>query len=281
MKIGVTAASGKLGSTIVMELCSAIGIENVIGIARTPQKAEDLGVELRQADYNYPADLLKALQGIDTLLLISGMANPEQRIIQHRNVINAAVQSGVQKIVYTSMVGPEEGIKFSPIVSCNRQTEKDIQQSGLQWSIGRNSLYIEPDLNYIDKYKKAGKISNSAAAGKCAYTSRPELAVAFSNMLIEDRHNNKVYDLAGTSISQTELAALLNKIYNTDLKYEEVSVKEYCDDRKSELGDFMGDIVCGIYEGIRKGSFDISSDYKKATGRVHKSPEEMIRELKA
>ena len=44
MKVAVTAANGKLGSTISKQLIAEIGSENVIGIARTPQKAEFLGV---------------------------------------------------------------------------------------------------------------------------------------------------------------------------------------------------------------------------------------------
>lgn len=40
MKIAVTSASGQLGSAIVKQLIEEIGKEQVIGIARTPKKAE-------------------------------------------------------------------------------------------------------------------------------------------------------------------------------------------------------------------------------------------------
>ena len=39
MKIAVTSASGKLGASIVKHLINLIGKENVIGIARTVEKA--------------------------------------------------------------------------------------------------------------------------------------------------------------------------------------------------------------------------------------------------
>ena len=48
MKIAVTSASGQLGSSIVKELIKEIGTENVVAIARTPQKAKHLGVEVRK-----------------------------------------------------------------------------------------------------------------------------------------------------------------------------------------------------------------------------------------
>jgi NAD(P)H dehydrogenase (quinone) len=52
MKIAVTSASGKLGSTIINYLINEIGAENIIGMARTPGKAKHLGVEIRKGDYN-------------------------------------------------------------------------------------------------------------------------------------------------------------------------------------------------------------------------------------
>lgn len=51
MKIGITAATGKLGRAIVQELKEEIGAEDVIGIARTPEKAKDPEIEIRKGDY--------------------------------------------------------------------------------------------------------------------------------------------------------------------------------------------------------------------------------------
>lgn len=146
MKVAVTTASGKLGSEIIKMLVKEIGSENVVGIARTPEKASYLGVEIRKGDYNNKADFDITLQGIDVVLLVSGMDHPDNRIGQHQNVIMAAKDAGVRKIVYTSIFGKEGKSTFDAIVKSNRQTEKDIQESGLEWSIGRNGLYIEPDI---------------------------------------------------------------------------------------------------------------------------------------
>ncbi|MFY0655106.1 MAG: NAD(P)H-binding protein, partial [Cyclobacteriaceae bacterium] len=84
MKIAVTSASGQLGSCIVTQLKKEIGAENVIGIARTPEKAQHLMVELRKGDYNKPGEIDQALVGVDTVMLLSGMDAPDKRIQQHR-----------------------------------------------------------------------------------------------------------------------------------------------------------------------------------------------------
>ncbi len=279
MTIAVTAASGQLGSEIVRALVRIGTDEPVIGLARTPKKAEDLNTEVRAGDYTNRDQLQRSLCGVGTVLLVSGMAAPEERIEQHRNVINAAKAAGVKKIVYTSIQGAEEGTAFSPIVQSNRQTEADIRASSLDWVIGRNGIYIEPDVEYIDKYKAAGEIANCAGDGKCGYTTRPELAHAYACMLSDPEHNGQTYNLHGELLTQSRLAEYLNRTFGTRLRYRAMSVAEYREERVAELGQFIGTVIAGIYEGIRNGALDNRSDFEAVTGRPHQSWDDYFRSL--
>lgn len=245
--------------------------ENVIGLARTPDKAKNLGIEIRPGDYNNKNALEKSLQAVDTLLLVSGMDAPEKRIEQHRNVIRAAQNAGIRKIVYTSVQGADEDTAFSPIIQSNRQTEQDIRSSGLDWVIGRNGIYIEPDIDYIETYKQSGGISNCAGDGKCGYTTRPELAYAYARMLTQDKHNGHTYNLHGEAITQYQLAEYLNSAFGTNLSYTPVTVEEYRKERIAELGEFLGAVISGIYQGIREGKADNPSHYYEAAGKQHVS----------
>ncbi|WP_375749222.1 SDR family oxidoreductase [Vibrio sp. HN007] len=279
MKIAVTAASGQLGTAIVKAVIEHTSKESVIALARTPEKASHLGVEVRQGDYNDAVQLEHSLQGVDSLLIVSGMDAPEVRIGQHRNVINAAKRAGVKKLVYTSVQGAEEGTAFSPVVQSNRQTEKDVQESGLEWVIGRNGIYIEPDVEYIESYKKLGGIFNCAEGGKCGYTTRSELGYAYARMLTEDKHNGQTYNLHGKAITQAQLAEWMNLAFDTHLKFESMSVEDYKKDRIAELGDFIGTVITGIYQGIREGKSDNPSHFEQATGRPHVSWQEYFTQL--
>lgn len=276
MKIAVTSVNGQLGASIAKALIKEIGKENVIGIARTPEKAKHLDIEIRKGDYNSRTDFDAALKGVDKVLLVSGMDQPQKRIQQHRNVIEAAKSNGVQKIVYTSIVGDEENTTFSPVVQSNRQTEEDVRSSGLQWIIGRNGIYMEPDLEYMDTYIKEGGITNCAADGKCTYTSREELGFAYAQLLLNDKLNGQTLNLVGEAITQTQLAEYINQVYKTNLKFTSISVEDYKKERQVALGEFLGTIIAGIYEGIRNGANEVVSDYEKAAGRPHKSPLTMI-----
>ena len=280
MTIAVTAVSGQLGGEIARKLIEMQSGETVIGLARTPANAQGLGIEIRAGDYDKPAQLQASLAGVDTLLLVSGMDAPALRIQQHRNVIDAAKAAGVRKIVYTSIQGVEEGTAFSAVVQSNRQTEADVRDSGLAFAIGRNGIYIEPDIEYIDSYKAKGEIANSASTGKCGYTTRSELAHAYARLLISDDHNGKTLNLYGTAITQTQLAGYLNGAFGTLLTYREMTPEDFIADRAAELGDFIGPIIGGIYEGIRQGIFEAASDFDVVAGRPHQSWENYFENLR-
>ena len=281
MNIAITAASGQLGSAIVKATGALLSNENVIGLARTPEKAKHLGVEIRPGDYNDKSLLETSLQSVDTLLLVSGMDDPESRIQQHRNVIQAASNSGVKKIVYTSVQGADENTAFSPIVQSNRQTEEDVRNCGLDWVIGRNGIYIEPDIEYIETYKNIGGISNCAGDGKCGYTTRPELGFAYAKMLTEDKHKAQTYNLHGEALTQQQLAEYLNSSFGTSLTYTAVTVEEYRQERIAELGEFIGTVIAGIYQGIREGKADNPSHFYEAAGREHERWQVYFERLKS
>tara|TARA_R110000824_G_scaffold99883_5_gene237478 strand:+ start:14361 stop:15206 length:846 start_codon:yes stop_codon:yes gene_type:complete len=279
MTIAVTAVSGQLGGEIAGALGDLASRSNIVGLARSPDKAKDLDIEIRPGDYNDREQLTISLTGIDTLILVSGMAPPDERIGQHRNVLAAATAAGVGKIVYTSIQGAETGTDFSPIVQSNRQTEADIRASGLDWAIGRNGIYIEPDVEYIDSYKARGEIANCAGDGKCGYTTRPELAQAYAHMAIEPRHSHQTYNLHGELITQRQLTDFLNQTFDTALSYHPMSVPDYREQRIAELGPFLGMIIAGIYEGIRNGANDRANDFEAATGRQHQKWEDYFRSI--
>jgi NAD(P)H dehydrogenase (quinone) len=280
MKIAITAISGQLGSAIARRAIEEFGKENVIGTARSPEKNKDLDIQVFKADYNSKEGFLEAFQGIDAALLISGMSDPKDRIGQHQNVINAAKESGVKKIVYTSIIGKPGNSLFDAIVNSNRQTEEDIKNSGLEYAIGRNGLYIEPDIEYLNNYIKEGEIINCAADGKCSYTSRDEIAIAYTQLLKNDLLNSKTYNLVGESITQTELVGYFNKYYNTDLVFESQSTEEYLAWQQKHNGEFLGSVIAGIYTKIRNGEFELPSDFEQIVGRKHKTIAQIIQESK-
>ena len=69
MTIAITGATGQLGQIVVEKLKVQIDAEPIVALARNPEKATELGVEVRVFDYNATETLAPALVGVDQLLL--------------------------------------------------------------------------------------------------------------------------------------------------------------------------------------------------------------------
>ncbi len=281
MTIAVTTASGRLGREIIPALTQLALDVPVIGLARTPEKAADLGVEVRPGDYDKPEQLRASLTGVDTLLLVAGNAPGPERIQQHRNVITAAKEAGVTKIVFTSIEGAGDDNAVFEAAHLSRQTELDLMASGLTWIVGRNGLYIDSDVQAIDKYRASGVVSNSAGDGKCAYTTRRELAYAYARLLTETTNDGAILGLHGEPLSQVDLVGHLNATFGTQLSYEAVSVEAFRADCQAAMGQAYGSLMAGIYEDIRQGVWDKPSDFAQAAGRPHVSWDDYFASLKA
>ena len=137
MKTGVTGATGQLGGLVVEKLKEKGLSSSVVALVRNPEKAAGLGVEAREFDYNDPAKLVDALQGVEKLILISGN-ELGKRAEQHADVIEAAKKAGVKWVVYTSLLQADtSSLSLAPE---HYATEKALQASGLTYTILRKWL---------------------------------------------------------------------------------------------------------------------------------------------
>jgi NAD(P)H dehydrogenase (quinone) len=284
MKVAVTAASGNLGQLLLPELVRLIGADNVVGIARTPDKISTPGIETRQGDYEHASDWPVALEGIDTVVLISSPAGPWDRVQMHRHVIEGAKQAGVRKILYSSVTGngKEADTLYAPVAAINRQAEQDIQESGLEWSVPRNGLYLEFDVAHIVNAANEDNIfHNNGGEGRCGYITRDEIAVATAQMTVDDRHNGKIYNLVGECHTQTELVQMVNEIYCLEIRYEPITDEECLAKLEPLRGEIVANMLTGCYQCIRSGAYDVVSDFEAATGRPAKSMMQQITDINA
>lgn len=225
MKIAVTGATGQLGRLLIERLRSKVPATDIVALARTPAKAADLGVEVREADYARPQTLDKALAGIDTLMLISG-SEVGQREAQHRNLIEAAKQAGVRRVVYTSLLHADTStLGLAPE---HVATEAMLRESGLATTVLRNGWYTE---NYTAGAGAAvanGALIGSAGQGRIASATRADYADAAVTVLTTPGHDGQVYELAGdTAYTLAELAAEISRQSGKDVPYVDLPPAEY------------------------------------------------------
>ncbi|MFD2100789.1 SDR family oxidoreductase [Flagellimonas iocasae] len=223
MKIGITGATGQLGNLVLEQLSKRAAASNVVALVRSPQKVE--GFEARAFDYEKREGLAEALKGIDTLLLISGN-EIGKRATQHENVINAAKEAGVQRIVYTSLLKADTSTLN--LAGEHLATEKLLKDSGITYTILRNGWYTENYTGSIPGAVGAGAFVGSAGNGKISSAARNDYAEAAAVVLTKEGHENKVYELSGDeSYTLETLAEEISKQTGKTIPYQNLPEEQY------------------------------------------------------
>src|SRR6476620_5349647 len=209
MTIAVTGATGQLGRRVVRKLNEKVPAADVVALARTPSKASDLGVAVREADYERPDSLAKSLEGVNTLMMISSN-EVGKRAAQHHNIIEAAKKAGVERIVYTSLLHADT----SPLdlAAEHRETELELEASGIPFTILRNGWYTENYTASIAGALAGGAFIGGAGEGRIASATRDDFADAAVAVLSGTGHEGKTYELAGDdSYTLGDLAAEISR----------------------------------------------------------------------
>ncbi|MDQ2103426.1 SDR family oxidoreductase [Azospirillum isscasi] len=225
MTIAVTGATGQLGRLVIARLKETVPASGLVALARSPAKAADLGVEVREADYGNPDALARALAGVDTLLLISSN-EIGQRAAQHRNVIGAAKAAGVARIVYTSLLHADR----SPLSLADehRVTEEELKASGISFTILRNGWYTENHTGSVGAALAGGAFIGSAGDGRISSATRADYADAAVAVLTGTGHEGKTYELAGdTAVTLGDLAAEISRQSGKDIPYRNLPEADY------------------------------------------------------
>lgn len=251
MTIAITGSTGHLGRLAIAAL-KARGVHPV-ALARDPAKAADLGVEVRAFDYAQPD--LAALQGVDTLVLISS-SSLEDRVGDHQRVIAAAKAAGVGRIIYTSILKGDA----SPLqlAADHKATEAALAASGLSHSVLRNGWYTENFTGALAGSIAAGAMIGAAGAARFSTAPRADYAEAIAVVATGAGHDGKTYELAGDgAYTMAEMAQVVSQVTGKTIPYTSLPEATY-------VGILQG---FGLPEGFARALAD--SDVQAAGGALY------------
>ncbi|HHN8402809.1 TPA: SDR family oxidoreductase [Morganella morganii] len=280
--IAITGATGLLGQHVIENLLQTVPAGQIVAIVRNPAKGASLsrkGISVRQADYNDEASLIRALQGVEKLLLISS-SEIGQRVTQHRNVINAAKSVNVKFIAYTSLLHADT----SPLSLHTEhvETEKMLADSGILYTLLRNGWYTENYLASVPAALEHGVFIGAAGDGKIASAARADYAAVAARVISEDGHAGKVYELAGDEAwTLSHLAKELTEQSGKNVVYQNLSQADFVAALKNaglpdKLSEMLADSDIGVSEG---GLFDDSHTLSKLIGRPTTTLAESIKSI--
>ena len=267
-KILVTGATGNLGHEVINVLLQKTNPANIVALVRDPQNEKALslkakGVEIRKGDYNDFSSLVNAFKGIDKLYFISSN-DLGDRSPQHKNVVNAAKETSIKHVVYTSFQrrNSTETSPIALIALAHVKTEQWLKEAGLTYTILKHNMYLDMLPMFLgEQLLETGVAYLPAGDGKVAFTLRTDMAELGAVVLTTAGHENKTYNVSNTTaISFGEIASIISNISGKQITYVSPSQEEYTK-TLADAGvpaEFVA-LFASLAEGFKEGEFDETS----------------------
>lgn len=249
--IGGTGTVGRLA----LEGIAAADLETR-ALVRNPDKARALklaSVDFFQGDLADPRSLPPALEGIETIVLISSFSQDMERL--QTNLVEAAARAPNRpRIVKLSGLGADaEGATV--MARWHGAVERTIRRSGLPWTMLRPAYFMQNALMLSGGIRKTGSFALPAADAAVAQIDARDIAAVLVRVVVEAGHEGKAYDLTGPdAITWFEVAEILSAVADRPIAYNPIAPAEF----KRQLESFgvpawLADALNELYAEFRAG----------------------------
>lgn len=292
MRYIITGCDGQLSGRVANNVLEEVPGEQLIFtcpfLDRLPKEKKEAwdrqGIIVRQANYDDKEGMVKAFEGGDRIYFISSIINGPKRVQQHKNVIDACKEAGVKHITYTSFFGANREGYHQYVLEDHRPTEAYLKESGIDYNIMRNNLYME---NYLTVSVIFAMLSNNvwgtnAKEGKATYIAKDDSARCAAALLLGKGERNKDYDLTSLNpVSQRDICNMISEKSGIDFRFIPMDDDEFRrylealhipvttdgDYSQSPVPFCIMDMVTNE-KGIAEGQMGVvSHDVEKLTGR--------------
>jgi NAD(P)H dehydrogenase (quinone) len=229
---GITGATGAIGGRIATRLAELRHAQRLV--VRDASRAPELaGAKVAEASYADPQALRRALAGVQTFFMVSA-SEASNRVQQHINAVDAAVEAGVERIVYLSFTGAAPDATFA-FARDHWRTEEHVRSTSVRYTFLRDNLYqdVIPFIPDSD-----GVIRGPAADGQVGAVARDDIAdVAVAVLLRYGGHDGRTYDVTGPeAITLHQAAEELSRATGRSITYYAETLQEAYESRTSYGG---------------------------------------------
>jgi NAD(P)H dehydrogenase (quinone) len=279
--IVVTGATGTLNGSTLDHLLTRIPPHRIGVSVRDPARAAhlaDRGIRVRQGSYDDPAALRRSFAGAEQVLLVSSSDLSSDVIAQHRRAIDAAVDAGAQRILYTSAHGTAFDTPYPPL-AIHAATEQHLAASGVAWTALRNGFYGDP-AQLLGAWQETGVIA-MPADGPFSWVDRRDAAEAAAEILTADEPFDGPIDLTlPVPVTLADFAASASQIAGRQIDRVIVDDESWVSDATTNgVPEAVARFTLSMFQATRSGHF--SGSDPTLTRLLGREPRSITDQLKS
>ncbi len=259
----VSGATGNVGREVVSQLTRE-GV-TVRVLARTPNAAGlPDGVEVVYGDLSAPETLDKASEGVEAVFLVwPGLPTDLAPAVLEM------LKKHARCMVYLSSMSVREELagQADPITAFHAAIERQIEQSGLEWTFLRISGLATNTLGWAQQIRADGVVRWPYAAAARSLIHEKDIASVATQALKSSKHSGAKYILTGPQVlTQAEQVQAISQAIGRPLRYEEIEPEIIRQQMLTQLPAAMVDGMLNTWAGFVKEPELVTHTVEEITG---------------
>lgn len=269
----IIGATGQVGSRIINTLISNQANVNIIAAIRSQKQKESFDsrqITTTFIDLDEPSTHLDALQGIDTLFLLTGYT--VDMLKQSKTILDNAKKAGVKNIIHFGACGRDDTVVGH--WAWHQMVERYIEWHGFTFTHLRPEAFMQNILNYGGKSTaKKGILNAYLANARQSWVDVDDIALVAAKIIESPlKHAGKTYRLGYDAKNYSEIAELLTNITSKPYEYIALPPEDFLQDMIDTDAE-MSYMTC-VYEhwklyanGAIPGADDVFDNFYEITGK--------------
>jgi NAD(P)H dehydrogenase (quinone) len=137
------------------------------------------------------------------------------------------VKAGVGHVLYTSFAGAGDPAHPAADAADHRASETALAESGLAYTVLRNSMYTQLILMGLDVALTSGMLVDNSGYGATSYVTREDCAAVAAAVLAQGGYEGQRLEVTGPrALTLVEIAALITEFSGVAVRYLPVTDEE-------------------------------------------------------
>ncbi|MEU3723882.1 SDR family oxidoreductase [Streptomyces sp. NPDC031705] len=214
----VTGATGTVGRELLKRLGPDLPVRVM---AREPARVADAPrtAETVRADYDDPASLARALEGVDRVFLVTSRVGRDD----DARFLRLARSAGVRHVVKLSAAAVADERADDLITRWQRDNEELLRGSGMEWTLLRPRSFMSNTLSWASSIRSEGVVRALYGESVNSCVDPRDIAEVAVRTLTQPGHTGRAYTLTGPqAVSAAGQTAQLAELLGRPLRFEEL-----------------------------------------------------------